>query len=110
MYLEAGKVKQVVVVNKQYAKVVLNDDSTIRSTSDDGVNFASENDANFKPDFGSKSDNYNNDNNQKPEDENEARKRFFMEKIQNQARSDNTKYFSIGSVDSFERRMDEAQK
>ena len=104
MYLEAGKVKQVVVVNKQYAKVVLNDDSTIRSTSDDGVNFASENDANFKPDFGS------NDNNQKPEDENEARKRFFMEKIQNQARSDNTKYFSIGSVDSFERRMDEAQK
>lgn len=110
MYLEPGKVKQVVIVNKQYAKVVLKDNaSTLTSSSDDDNKFAAENDANFKPDFGANSDSYKKDE-EGPEDEREARRRFFMEQIQNQANNSNSKFFSIGSVDSFERRMDEAQK
>jgi len=111
LYLEPGKVKQVVVVNKQYAKVILNDGGEVTAASDDVNEFAGENDANFKPDFGSNSDNYNK-NNTPPQPElsdREARRKFFMEKM-NQANANKTKFFSIGSVDSFERRMDEVQK
>jgi hypothetical protein len=109
MYLEPGKVHQVVVVNKQYAKVVLKEGTSTSLATDDNT-FAAEDDADFKPDFGSKSDNYKEGGGEKPEDDRDARRKFFMERIQNQASHSNTKFFSIGSVDSFERRMDEAQK
>ena len=110
MYLEPGKVKQVVVVNKQTAKVILNDSPfRNRGAEVDSNTFATENDSDFKPDFGAGSDNYRSEE-EKQEDYSNFRRKLFMERVQQRQSRNNVKYFNIGSVESFERRMDEAQK
>lgn len=105
MYLEPKKVQQVIVVNKQYAKVLLKDTSDI-SASNSNVDDHGDN---FKPDFSFREDDVSKDNTDRAIDEREAARRQFMERMQQKA-ANSPKFFNIGSVESFERRMDEAQK
>lgn len=93
----------MVVVNRQFARVILADQDTAVTEPSDGVAFSSNDDANFKPDFGSDSH-----SEQHNETALESRRRAIADRMEKHNKS--SKFFSIGSVDSFERRMDEAQK